>query len=257
MSELFSYGPRGIREFLRVNLVPILYTIIIHLVVAIILVLLKVEGLKEDQELGVMLDFTEEQTLEEMLEEENVQVPEEWLQQVYERREKASNIAVNIEDKVNEEISTSDYVDDLLDELESQKDEEFVKDREKWKEIISSYVYEEDKPKIQPEASEEENVFSGPTTITYEFLNEPKSRKKRSLTIPVYRCEGAALVVIDIEVLRDGTVTGTDLVSVETVNDPACFIKAAELAARTSRFFSSPTAPQKHVARVTYQFIAQ
>lgn len=257
MNELFSYGPRNAREFFKTNLVPILYTIIIHLVVAIVLVFVKVEGLKQDRELGVMLDFSEEKTLDDLLEEDEVEIPEEWLQQVQEIREKASNRAVNLDDRVNEEISTTDYVEDLLNELESQKDEKFIEDRDKWKEIISSYVYEDDQAVSKKESNDEENIFTGPTTITYEFLDEPKSRKKRSLTIPVYRCEGAALVVIDLEVKRDGSVSGTNLVKIETVNDPSCFIDAARQAALTSRFYSSSEAPQKHIARVTYQFIAQ
>ena len=45
-------------------------------------------------------------------------------------------------------------MNDLLDELEGQKDEDFIKDREKWKAIISSYVYDEDP---LPEKKEEEN----------------------------------------------------------------------------------------------------
>ena len=47
----------------------ILYTLIFHLVVLIILVLIKVEGLKQEQELGIELEF-EERTLEEILAEE-------------------------------------------------------------------------------------------------------------------------------------------------------------------------------------------
>ena len=122
MADLFSYGPKNIREFFKTNLVPILYTVILHLVIAIVLVLLKVEGLKEDRELGVLLDFTEEVTLEELMEQEEVELPPEWIEQVFEAREQASNRAVNVNDEVSRDISTEDYVDDLLEELESQKD---------------------------------------------------------------------------------------------------------------------------------------
>ncbi|MCA1746769.1 MAG: hypothetical protein LC655_03670, partial [Bacteroidales bacterium] len=128
----------------------ILYTVIIHLVILIVMVLAKVDGLKQDKEVGVMLDFTEEKTLEEMMDEENIDLPPEWIEHVFQARERASNRAVNLDDAVNEEISTSDYVNDLLEELESQKDEEFLEDREKWKKIISSYVYDEEQRVEQP-----------------------------------------------------------------------------------------------------------
>lgn len=257
MDDLFSYGPKNIREFFRLNIIPVLLTIILHLVVAIVLVLVKVDGLKQDQELGVLLDFSDEEKLEALLEEENIEVPEAWLEQVYEAREKASNRVVNVEDRLKEEISTSDYVNELLNELESQKDQDFIENREKWEEVISSYVYEE--PAIEETISEneEENEFVGPTTIEYEFLDEPKDRKNRYFSVPVYKCEGSALVVIDLVVKSDGTVARTSVVSINTSTNSECFIEAAENAARSSRFYSSNQAPEKHIARVTYQFIAQ
>ncbi len=255
MPDLYSYGPKNFREFIQKNLVAILYTIIIHLAVAILLVFFKVEGLKQDKELGVMLDFTEELTLEEMLEKENIEVPPEWIDQVFEAREKASNRAVNLNDRLSQQISTEDYVNELLNELESQKDEDFIKNREKLKEIISATVYEEEAPENKKQ--EEEPGYSGPTTITFEFLDAPKERRKRSLFIPVYRCEGSALVIVDLIVKQDGSVSGASVFSAETVNDPACFIEAAEKAALSSTFASDYNAPEKHRARITYQFIAQ
>jgi hypothetical protein len=83
--------------------------------------------------------------VEEMLNDESIELPSEWIEHVFEARERASNRAVNVNDAVNQDISTADYVNELLKELESQKDEAFLEDREKWKEIISSYVYDEDR----------------------------------------------------------------------------------------------------------------
>ena len=257
MAELFSYGPRNFREFFKTNHVAILYTVIIHLVILIVMVFAKVDGLKQDRELGVMLDFTEEKSLEEMLNEENIELPPEWIEHVFEARERASNRAVNLDDAVNEEISTVDYVNELLEELESRKDEEFLEDREKWKEIISSYVYEEQQEAPSTEGDEEEEPFTGPTTITYEFIDPPKDRQTRSLTVPVYRCEGSALVKVDIEVRQDGTVRNVSVISVETLRDPGCFTEAAQNAALTSTFRSDYNAPERQRARITYQFVAQ
>lgn len=255
MSELFSYGPKNIREFLSKNLVPILYTIILHMLVAIVLVFAKVDSLKEDMELGVVLDFTEEKTLEEMLEEETVEVPAEWIELVYEARQAASNQAVNLNDKVNKEISTDDYVNQLLDELEAQKDEDFLKDREKWEEILSSKVYE--KEALPIEEVDEEHPFTGPTTITFEFLNSPKDRQSRFLSIPVYRCEGSGLVIVDIVVLQTGVVQSASVISTQSEFNPECFSEAAEEAALNSLFKSDYTGPEKHKARISYQFVAQ
>lgn len=255
MADLFSYGPKNFKDFIRTNLVAILYTIIFHLLIVIVLVLTKVEGLKQDHELGVTLDFTEEQTLEDLLKEENIEVPPEWIEKVFEARQQASNRAVNLNDEVNREISTEDYLQNLLDELEFQKDEEFKENREKLKEIISSSVYEEEA--LPAKEDDEDEKFTGPTTISYEFMDPPKERSKRHLSIPVYRCEGSALVVVDLMVRQDGSVSNVSVISSETIHDPTCFIDAAENAASTSTFRSDFSAPEKHHARITYQFIAQ
>ena len=254
--DLFRYGPKNIREFIKKNLVAILYTIIVHLIVFIILVFIKVDGLKNDRELGVMLDFTEEKSLEELLEEEMVEVPAEWLEQVYEAREQASNLAVNVNEKVRDQLSTEDYVKTLLDELEAQKDENFLEDREKWEDIISSYVYDDPLPQ-EDLKEEEEQPFFGPTNITFEFLDPPLDRMKRHFTIPVYRCEGSALIVVNIVVSREGFVTDAAVSKSSAGEASSCFTEAAIEAALTSRFRSSQNALDKHKARITYQFIAQ
>jgi hypothetical protein len=256
MPDLFSYGPRNVRDFVKTNLVAILYTIIIHLLIAIVLVFVKVEGLKQDRELGVMLDFTEEISLEELLEQENIEISPEWIEQVFEAREKASNQAVNINDPVKQEISTEDFVNALLDELEAEKDDEYLKNREKLKEIISSSVYEEE-ALSEKESEDEEESFTGPTSISYEFLDAPKDRNKRYFEIPVYRCEGSAEVIIDIIVEQDGSVTEAEVISTKTLFDPGCFKDMAETAALSSEFKSDYTAPEKQRARITYQFVAQ
>jgi len=255
-NDLFSYGPKNIKEFLKDNLVAILWTVIIHLLVLITLVFIKVDSLKNDIELGVMLDFTEEKSLEELLEEEMIEVPAEWLEQVYAAREQASNRAVNVNDEVQQDLSTVDYVQDLLNELELQKDDEFLKDREKWEEIISSYVYE-DLPQPEKIDVEEEEPFTGPTTITFEFLEPPLNRIKRYFTIPVYRCEGSALIVVDIVVARDGSVINADVSKSSADESMPCFVEAATEAALRSAFRSDFSAPDKQKARIIYQFIAQ
>jgi len=253
--RLFSFGPQSIREFVRRNHVALLYTLIIHLVVLIVLIFVKVDKLKETRELGVTLDFTE--AAPDPLEELPPEIPAEFIEQVLAAREAASNRAVNLEDIEKENLSTDQFVRELIDELEAEKDEDFLRDREKWEEIIASHVYEEDTAPDPKEEETEEEPFSGPTTITIEFLEPPAGRGKRSLTIPVYRCEGSALVVVEIVVRQNGTVADARIVKTESVNDDPCFSDAALAAALSSTFARDNNAPGKQNARITYQFIAQ
>lgn len=254
MDDLFFYGRGGIKRFFKENLVAILYTVIIHLVVFIVLIFVKVEGLKSDQELGVKLEF-EEKTIEKLLEEEEVEIPAEWLEEIMRQRELSSNRAVNLnaEDKLSKDISTDDYVKDLLDQIEEARDQE---DREKLEElqaILASADY------VPPSLGEqvETAVYAGPTTITFEFLQQPVSRGKVELTVPIYRCQGSGIVKVEVVVAPDGSVREARVLEPILGSDRVCFSDAALSAAKSSRFRIELSGPPKHMAVITYSFIAQ
>ena len=254
MEELFSYGWSGIRRFVKNNLVAILYTLIFHLIVLIILIFIKVEGLKQDQELGIQLEF-EERSIEEILAEETIDIPAEWLENIFQEREFSSNRAVNLnaEDPFKEEISTNEYVQDLLDQIELARNQEDKKKLEELQAILATADY------VPPEtdAQEEFSEYTGPTTITYDFLDEPRKRRKTFLTVPVYRCQGSGIVKVEIMVGQDGSVSEADVRQPVEGSDDVCFAEAARNAAMSSRFRVDIMAPVKHRALITYHFIAQ
>ena len=255
MEEVFSYGWKGVRRFLKENHVAILYTLIFHLVVLIILIFVKVEGLKNDRELGVEIEF-EDKSLDEIVEENASDVPDEWLEEILRQRELASNRAVNVneENQFSEEISTGEYVQDLLDQIEQARREEDRERLEELQAILAAADY------VPPEDQSEENEngsYTGPTTITYEFQEPPRQRGKVNLTIPVYRCQGAGLVRVEVTVARNGEVTSAEVLKPIEGNDRTCFSEAALAAARSSRFRIDLNAPERHRAIITYTFIAQ
>ena len=254
MEDLYSYGWKGIRKFIRKNWNALLYTLMVHLLVAIVLVLIKVEGLKKDMELGIRLEF-EELTLEEFMEEEQMEVPADWLEEVLARREAASNRAVNAnaESEFDQDISTDAYLNDLLDQIEEARNAE---DREKLEEL-QAILAEADYVPSAEEQTEEEGEYTGPTTITYEFLDEPLKRGKVDLTIPVYRCQGSGLVRVACTVGRDGSVLQAEVEGAIEGEDRVCFADAALGAALSSRFRVDFNAPQRHRVLITYSFVAQ
>lgn len=255
MDELYSYGWSGIRKFFRKNLNAILYTIIFHLVVLIVLIFVKVEGLKRDMELGVQLEF-EEKTVEDFLEEEEMEVSAEWLEQILAQREAASNRAVNenAENRFDEDISTDEYVKDLMDQIEAARNEQ---DREKLEELQAILAAADYEPPSEEDSGEEDGEYSGPTTITYAFREEPLLRRKVDLTIPVYRCQGSGVVKVAIVVARDGRVQSAEISGRIEGSDRVCFADAAMTAARSSRFRADFSAPERHRAIITYTFVAQ
>jgi TonB family protein len=255
VDEIFSYGTKGIRRFFRENHVAILYTLIFHLVVLIILIFVRVEGLKNGRELGVEIEF-EEKTLEEMMEEEQLDVPEEWLEQVMRQRELYSNRAVNVneENQFTEDISTNEYVQDLLDQIEQARKEE---DRERLEELQAILASADFVPPEDNLDEDQNGSYTGPTTITYEFQEPPRQRGRVFLTVPVYRCQGSGVVRVEVIVARDGNVTDAEVKEPIEGSDRTCFAEAALDAARTSRFRIDMMAPEKHRAVITYTFIAQ
>ena len=255
MEEVFSYGWKGFRRFLKEHHRAILYTLIFHLVVLIILIFVKVEGLKNDRELGVEIEF-EEKPLEEILEEEASEVPEEWLEEVLRQRELFSNRAVNVnaENQFSEEISTDEYVQDLLDQIEQARREE---DRERLEELQAILAAADYVPPREQSEAEENGSYTGPTTITYEFQEPPRQRGRVFLTVPVYRCQGSGLVRVEVSVARNGEVSSAKVLDPIEGNDRVCFADAALEAARSSRFRIDLSAPEKHRAIITYTFIAQ
>lgn len=255
MEEIFTYGLPGIKKFFRKNLVALLCTLAFHLLVLIILVLIKVEGLKRDYELGIKLEF-EERTLEDFISEQELQVPAEWLEEVIRQREASSNRAVNLNAKngFSEDISTDEYLQDLLDQIEMARKQE---DRERLEELQAILAAADYVPPVNETSAEEETEYSGPTTITYEFLEEPLQRRKVNLTIPVYRCQGSGLVRVEVLVARDGTVMNASVLEPIEGADRICFSDAAYSAALSSRFRIDFNAPEKQKAVITYSFIAQ
>ena len=255
MEEIFSYGWSGIKKFFRKNLVSILYTLIFHLVILIILIFVRVEGLKKDQELGIKIVF-EEKSIEEILAEEKPDIPAEWLEEVMRLREASSNQAVNLnaENQFRENISTDDYVKDLLDQIEMARKQE---DREKLEELQAILASADYVPPSDEQKKEENGEYTGPTHITFEFKEEPLQRGKVNLTIPVYRCQGSGVVRVAVIVGRDGSVLNGEIIEPIEGEDRVCFADAAIAAALTSRFRIELNAPEKHHAVITYFFVAQ
>jgi len=255
VDEIFSYGWSGIKRFIKNNLEAILYTLIFHLVVLIILIFVRVEGLKNDRELGIEIEF-EEKTPEEILAEEQPDVPAEWLEQLMRQRELSSNRAVNLnaDNQFSEDISTNQYVQDLLDQIEMARAQE---DREKLEELQTILAAADYAPPAEDLSENDKADYSGPTTITYEFLEPPFQRGKVFLTVPVYRCQGSGVVRVEIFVARDGRVTHAEIVKPIEGSDQTCFAEAALAAAHSSRFRIEINGPEKHRAMITYTFIAQ
>jgi hypothetical protein len=161
-----------------------------------------------------------------------------------------SNIPVNVSEKFKENISSSAYEKQVLKEmniqsLHQQHDPDEILKSEKGSVIAGN--------EAQNQIKSNTISYHGKTNITYNLLN----RHHSNLSIPVYKCEGAGEVVVNILVDQRGNVVDVSIASVRTNDDDECFSAAAKSAALRSHFNASYDAPAKQKGTISYEFVAQ
>jgi hypothetical protein len=252
ISEIYNQKAFSIRAFIQDHKVGILGTIAFHLLVLIILLLFKIQSYKDIRDLDLVLEYLE--TPQEPAPEE--QTPEDreaMLSRLFEQQLRQSNRAVNVS-KLEEEISTENYVEEVMKDLEAERTEEWLRQQEELQKILNK----EDLVPVEPEIEKEESPeFQGPTNISYEFLEAPYNRKSLRLPIPVYKCRGFGVVEVSITVNNAGEVTSAKTKVIEATQDPECLAEVARRFALQSTFRGDFGAPAVHTGKITYSFVAQ
>lgn len=105
---------------------------------------------------------------------------------------------------------------------------------------------------VKNTAPKEEGKFKGPAVISY-FLD---GRKAMVLPVPSYKCQFGGQVVVDIEVSPEGKVLSAKIDSKNSLNDE-CIDEAAIVAALNSYFTESQNSPSKQKGSITYLFVPQ
>jgi len=98
----------------------------------------------------------------------------------------------------------------------------------------------------------EESKYKGPAVISY-FL---EGRKAMELPVPAYKCQFGGQVVVDIEVGRDGKVLKADIDSKNSIADE-CINTAAIKSALESSFTVSTQSAPRQKGSITYLFVPQ
>jgi len=248
--EALRQEPFSVRGFYRDHKVGILGTIAFHLAILIVFMLVDIKSAREIRELEVILEFP----AEEPVMEEQEETREEYLTRMLEQQLRQSNQAVNVS-KLEEEISTDKYVEEVMNELDESRSEEWREQQEAIKELLSSGDIVPANPEDEAEPEQEE--FRGPTTIQYEFLESPLMRESYRLPVPVYKCKGGGVVRVNIEVDRSGTVVSAEAQVISASLDPDCLAEVALRFAYRSRFLPDNNAPERQSGKITYSFVAQ
>jgi hypothetical protein len=242
---------KKINEFLQENATGILGTVSFHLVLATIFLTIRISAERTLLESMIMLEF-EEDTEEEILQEEAPDPEFDLLMARY-LEESRSNIPVNIARQLDEQLSTDKYVDEIENELDMGRSEEYRELEERLRELEElsqeELIMEGDE---MPENQIDE-PFQGPTNIHYDL----EFRYHLRLPVPVYQCIGEGIVEVKIAVDQRGRVIQAEIDKPGDSFNQICLAEAARKAALQTRFNADFDAPVRQQGLITYHFIAQ
>jgi hypothetical protein len=235
------------------HLIGILATIIFHLVLIIIFLIFKITSVQNLMDTIITVDFEEPELKEIPIEPitEKETGFDEYLADYFES--KRSNIPINIATKLDEQISTDRFVNELTEEISSNRSDEMIKSEEKLRELQE--MESEDNIVAETDTPVEKNpiVFKGKTNIYYSLEN----RYYLQLPVPVYKCEGFGIVEVQIFVDQKGYVVNTQVPNLGDSGNEICLAEAAKIAAMGTRFNSDFSAPLRQQGTITYHFQPQ
>ncbi len=111
----------------------------------------------------------------------------------------------------------------------------------------------DDKGDAKEESDDAKGKYQGTCTVSYCF--EDPIRSHRNLYIPAYTARGGGVVVLDVQLNRDGAVTSVRVASSTNTSLNSVAINAARNA--RTRFNINGDAPSLQKGTITYTFIAQ
>ena len=227
-----------------------------HMFLLIVFLLIKIQGFKHTIDLDIEFDYTQP-VMEELQPDKTILSPAEqaYLDRLLAQASNVSNRAGNISEKLEKEISTDNFVDEYLRELDEQRSEEWLRQQEEIKNRLNQPDYVP--PVFEESAEVEMDDYSGPSNISYEFLEAPFNRYKVYLPVPVYKCQGEGTVYVTVNVDQAGKLVSADPSLKQDYPDKDCLLEVARNYALRTRFEVSINSPKYQKARIIYNFIPQ
>ncbi|MCF8222460.1 MAG: hypothetical protein K9J25_04880 [Bacteroidales bacterium] len=237
----------------------IIGTIIIHLIAAIIFMSAKLTSLYHEKQSEFLVEFQQDM---EFIEDDVVEEPVT-LEEVFEGDDRFTDIIRNIANQEDIEINKEDYINKVKEEMIAEgklgednfidRQNDVLQDMEQGQTAFESG--KKDSLEITEELSANELAanYDGPTRVYYNL----KDRYHLNLPIPIYKCENAGLIVMDIIVDRSGEIKEYRYNDNESSTADGCLLEAAIDAVKRSRFNPDPSAVNKQAGSITYQFVAQ
>jgi hypothetical protein len=249
------------------RLIGIFGTVIIHLTVGIIIMALKISELHVKTTLLIDLEL-----LTEFKNENNNNNNDEFrlsessgttLERALQGDAELLNIARNLASTVDPTISRDDYIDMVKDELirsgqlgadnyidqgrrqSSNNNDNFVP-------VNNTSVPVRNEERTPSEREVASVNYRGPTRIEYDL----GGRTHTYIPTPIYKCQGAGIITLRIEVNQRGNVEKATVLARESSTDQ-CLVETAINSALASRFNSDINAPKIQTGTLMFQFVAK
>jgi len=250
------------------RLVGILGTMIIHLIIGIMIMGFKIRELHVKANIILDLELFTEFENNNFNNNEELRLSESSgtsIERVLRGDEEMLNIARNLASTAaNPIISREDYIDMVKEELirsgqlgvdnyiDQQRRQSSNSDNDNYVPVHTLQSSVRNNEAREPLEREAAANYEGSTRIEY-FL---EGRMHTYLHIPIYKCQGAGIVTLQIEVNPRGDVIKATVVARVSVTDQ-CLIETAINSASVSRFESDINAPRVQIGTLTFQFVAQ
>ncbi|MFC2138615.1 hypothetical protein ACFLTE_10600 [Bacteroidota bacterium] len=245
-------------SFLQKHKNGILGTLLFHLVVINIFFIVRMSTTQDLDSSEILIEFEEEDDFIE----ERVQAAIE-KQPVISENINYTNYAYNlaklkeIEEKLykeESEINKEEINKELIDKIlrETLGEEDYKKYIESETEIEKDNIVEKPEDKSEEEKIIKHIIKEGPSTLIYELEN----RYATNMPLPVYKCENGGVVIVFIDVSRQGYVISAKIDNTTKYYDE-CLLNAAINSARSSKFNLNNKAPEIQKGRIIYTFIPQ
>ncbi|MEZ5001036.1 MAG: TonB family protein [Bacteroidales bacterium] len=239
------------------KLVGILGTIIIHLIGAIIFMSVKLSSVYHEKSSEFLVEFQPETKF---VEDEVVEVPKT-LEQLFAEDDRYRDIIRNISNPPDVNIDPEEYVDRVKEELIASGllgEDNFIDEQKNHVEEMDSgdtamEKSEEEKDDENVTSNELASLYQGPTRIYYEL----PGRHHLRLPIPIYKCEGSGIVVLNILVNQRGDVVEFRIDPSASTTADQCLVDAATEAVRNTRFNPDDSADTRQPGTITFHFVAQ
>lgn len=96
---------------------------------------------------------------------------------------------------------------------------------------------------------------AGNVTVAFDLIGEPE--RGANIKVPAYQCKTGGVVLVDIEVDRDGRVRRAEVNATGSTTTELCMLELAESAALSAAFSPAANAPAGQKGWIRFTFVAQ